>query len=50
MAKRKVQTNKQRPIKHTFKTKDRVTQTPLKTEDEFKSSVNKDIVHIHIYV
>jgi hypothetical protein len=29
MAKRKK--NKQRPTKHTHKTKDRVTQTPLKT-------------------
>jgi hypothetical protein len=27
----KVQKNKQRSTKHTYKTKDRVTQTPLKT-------------------
>ena len=34
MAKRKkVQKDKQRSTKHTHKTKDRVTRTPLKTED-----------------
>jgi hypothetical protein len=31
MAKKKVQKDKQRTTKHTYKTKDRVTQTPLKT-------------------
>jgi len=31
MAKRKVQKDKQRSTKHTYKTKDRVTRTPLKT-------------------
>ena len=31
MAKRKVQMDKQWPTKHTYKTKDRVIQTPLKT-------------------
>ena len=30
MAKHKVQKDKQRSIKHTHKTKDRVTRTPLK--------------------
>ena len=30
MAKRKVQRVKQRSTKHTYKTKDRVTRTPLK--------------------
>ena len=30
MAKRKVQKVKQRSTKHTYKTKDRVTRTPLK--------------------
>jgi len=30
MAKRKGQKDKQRATKHTYKTKDRVTQTPLK--------------------
>jgi hypothetical protein len=30
MAKRKVQKDKQRSTKHTYKTKDRVTRTPLK--------------------
>ena len=29
--KKKVQKDKQRSTKHTYKTKDRVTQTPLKT-------------------
>ena len=34
MAKRKkVQKDKQRSTKHTYKTKDRVTRTPLKTGD-----------------
>jgi len=31
MAKRKVQKDKQQSTKHTHKTKDRVTRTPLKT-------------------
>jgi len=31
MAKKKVQKDKQRSTKHTYKTKDRVTRTPLKT-------------------
>jgi hypothetical protein len=31
MAKRKVQKDKQWPTKHTYKTKERVTRTPLKT-------------------
>ena len=30
MAERKVQKNKQRSTKHAYKTKDRVTRTPLK--------------------
>ena len=34
MAKTKVQKNKQRSKKHTYKTKDRVTRTPVKTEGE----------------
>ena len=33
MAKKKVQKDKQRSTKHTQKTKDRVTQTPLKNLD-----------------
>ena len=32
----KVQKDKQRSSKHTHKTKDRVTQTPLKTGDELR--------------
>jgi hypothetical protein len=34
MAKRKKQKDKQRSTKHTYKTKDRVTRTPLKTGGE----------------
>jgi hypothetical protein len=33
--KEKVQKDKQRSIKHTYKTKDRVTRTPLKTGGGF---------------
>ena len=36
--KEKVQTDKQRSTKHTHKTKDRVTRTPLKTGGEFRCS------------
>jgi hypothetical protein len=32
----KVQKGKQRSIKHTYKTKDRVTRTPLKTGSELR--------------
>jgi hypothetical protein len=38
MAERKVQNNRQRSTKHTHKTKDRVTQTPLKTVGELRCS------------
>jgi hypothetical protein len=38
MAKRKVQKDKQRSTKHTYKTKDRVTRTPLKTGGEPRCS------------
>jgi hypothetical protein len=38
MAKEKVQKDKQRSTKHTHKTKDRVTRTPLKTGDEVRWS------------
>ena len=38
MAKQNVQKDKQRYIKHTHKTKDRVTRTPLKTGDELGCS------------
>ena len=34
--KEKVQKDKQRSTKHTYKTKDRVTRTPLKTGDELR--------------
>jgi len=36
--KEKVQKDKQRPTKHTYKTKDRVTRTPLKTGGELRCS------------
>ena len=36
--KEKVQKDKQRSTKHTYKTKDRVTRTPLKTEGELMCS------------
>jgi hypothetical protein len=36
--KEKVQNDKQRSTKHTHKTKDRVTRTPLKTGDELRCS------------
>ena len=36
--KAKAQKNKQRSTKHTHKTKDRVTRTPLKTGDELRCS------------
>ena len=35
---KKVQMDKQRSTKHTHKTKDRVTRTPLKTGGEFRCS------------
>jgi hypothetical protein len=35
---KKVQKDKQRSTKHTHKTKDRVTQTPLKTGGELRCS------------
>ena len=34
--KEKVQKDKQRSTKHTYKTKDRVTRTPLKTGELFR--------------
>jgi len=37
-SKEKVQKDKQRSTKHTYKTKDRVTRTPLKTEGELRCS------------
>ena len=38
MAKKKVQKDKHRSTKHTYKTKDRVTRTPLKTGGELRCS------------
>ena len=37
-SKEKVQKDKQRSTKHTYKTKDRVTRTPLKTGGELRCS------------
>ena len=37
-SKEKVQKDKQRSTKHTYKTKDQVTRTPLKTGDELRFS------------
>ena len=38
LPKEKVQKNKQRSTKHTYKTKDRISRTPLKTGGEFRCS------------
>ena len=38
LPKENIQKDKQRSTKHTNKTKDRVTRTPLKTGDEFRCS------------
>ena len=38
--KKKVQKDKQRSTKHTYKTKDRVTRTPLKTGGETSNTHN----------
>ena len=38
MAKKKAQKDKHRSTKHTYKTKDRVTRTPLKTGGELRCS------------
>ena len=38
MAKKKVQKDKQRSTKHTHKTKDRVSRTPLKFRGELRCS------------
>jgi len=41
--KEKVQKDKQRSTKHTYKTKDRVTRTPLKTGGELRCSGRESI-------
>jgi hypothetical protein len=38
--KEKVQNGKQRSTKHTYKTKDRITRTPLKSGDELLMAVS----------
>ena len=62
MAKEKVQKNKQRSTKHIYKTKDRVTRTPLKTGGELRCSRRvgsscftsdthlRQVEHIHGYL
>jgi hypothetical protein len=42
MAKKKIQKNKQRPTKHTHKTKDRLTRTPLNIGSELRCSGRVD--------
>ena len=45
------QKDKQRPINHTHKTKDRVTQTPLKTEGEPRCSGRVDMsIESKVYI
>ena len=46
--KESVQKDKQRSTKHTYKTKDRVTLTPLKTGGELKVIMRKDIVYVFL--
>jgi hypothetical protein len=41
--KEKVQNGKQRSTKHTYKTKDRITRTPLKSGDELRCSGRVDM-------
>ena len=43
--KQKVQKDKQRSTKHTYKTKDRVTRTPLKTGGELRCSGRVSSLH-----
>jgi preprotein translocase subunit SecG len=52
MDKIKSTNDKQRSTKHTYKTKDRVTRTPLKTEGELGCSgrVRSDVDYIHVRV
>ena len=42
--KEKGQKDKQRSTKHTYKTKDRVTRTPIKADGEFKCSRRVNLV------
>ena len=48
MAKEKIQKNKQRSTKHIYKTKDRVTLTPLKTGGELRCSGRVELVNLFI--
>jgi len=50
MAKRNVQKDKQRSTKHTYKTKDRVTRTPLKTREKtcIKMSARRSLLMVLI--
>jgi hypothetical protein len=50
MAKEKVQKDKQQSAKHTHKTKDRVTQTPLKTGGELRCSGRVNFITIIFYL
>ena len=46
--KKKVQKDKQQSTKHTYKTKDRVTRTPLKPGDELHNKISQ--LHVEEYV
>jgi hypothetical protein len=48
MAKKKVQKDKQRSTKHTHKTKDRVTRTPLKTGGELQDISIVDLMNANL--
>jgi hypothetical protein len=47
--KEKVQKDKQRSTKHTYRTKDRVTRTPLKTAGELRCNKVALLVFIVIF-
>ena len=47
--KEKVQKDKQQSTKHTHKTKDRVTRTPLKTEGELRCFLSVDLYRLCIF-
>jgi hypothetical protein len=49
-SKEKVQKDKQRSTKHTYKTQDRVTRTPLKTGGELDSDCPFGIFKLFLYM
>ena len=48
--KEKVQKNKQRSTKYRYKTKDRATQTPLKTGSELRKYAESDKKGCTLYI